>query len=158
MVNPRKLSLKREDNQAYYSIIDGHNNLMDNWNNINKELYDLRQPKVLFWGHKKKLKKVGISLLELQKQFLEWNKQASQMIFDPHLIFQANEESELGFLHYSGILRDLRNKVDNHMVLIVDNYNRERDNHTNQVNFVIAIASFVLTFLGLAATIWTIWK
>lgn len=153
MTNQHKLNLKKEVNIEYYDILEKHNALMDEWNRIALRISKMRQPKLFLFGYKKRLQDLGQELLILQKDFLNWNAKAGDFLANPHLIFTENDERELGFIHYTSLLRDMRNKLDNYMVLIAMNYNILQDLYSNRVNFIIAITSFLLTFAGLVATL-----
>ena len=154
--NQHKLGLKKENNTEYYEIIDEHNLLMDEWNGLNKKIYTIKQPRLFLFRHKKQLQALGLDILELQKKFLYWDKKVSNFIMNPHLIFSENEEREIGFIHFISVLRDIRNKLDNQMIMIATNFNKLQDGHSNQVNFIIAVASFILTYIGLIVTLLTI--
>jgi hypothetical protein len=130
---------------------------METWNKIAHELDEMEIPKKISPKFKRRLRAIGLEIQELQKRFLEWNKKAYALITKPHFIFSGDEEREIGFLHYSGLLQNIRDHIDNRMVMIVSNYNRVQDMYSSQVNFVIAISSFIATLLGLVATLLTMW-
>jgi hypothetical protein len=153
MIRPHKLNLKMEDNPLFYEILNEHNAIMSEWNRLSHQLEDMKIPKLISPRFRRRLQSVGLGIQELQKQFLQWNGKADGLFTSPNYIFSEDEERELGFIHYSGLLQDIRNHLDNRMVMIVSNFNRVQDLYSSQVNFVIAISSFVLTFLGLIATI-----
>lgn len=156
MTNKRKLNLKKESNPEYYSILDEHKSLMTEWNRLNLEIFKIKQPKIILLRHKVYLQRLGLEIYALQKKFLIWNSKVSNFVINPHLIFHEDEESEIGFHHFTAILRDIKNTFDNHMVMIATNYNKVQDIHSNQVNFLIAIASFILTLIALIITFVTI--
>jgi hypothetical protein len=153
MIRPHKLNLKKEDNLLFYEILDEHNAIMSEWNRIGHQLQDIKIPKLISPRFRRRLRSIGLEIQELQKRFLQWNGKAYGLVTKPNYVFSEDEERELGFIHYSGLLQDIRNHVDNRMVMMVSNFNRVQDLYSSQVNFVIAISSFVLTFLGLIATI-----
>lgn len=152
----RNLSLKKEDNPEFYFIVDEHNAIMEQWNKINKDLFNLKQPKILLLGHKARLKSFHKPMETLQSKFIVWNKKAHELLHEPDFIFSEDEESEIGFIHYTNILRDMIGQLDHHMVLIADNFVKVQQRHSNQFNFVIAITSFALTFIALIVTLFTI--
>jgi len=154
--NRHKLGLKKENNIEYYEIIDGHNSLMDEWNRLNKKIHEMKQPILFLFRHKKRLQELGRDILELQEKFLEWDKKAGNFIIKPHLIFSENDEREIGFVHFTAVLRDIRSKFDNQMIMIATNFNELQHGHSNQVNFIIAVASFALTYVGLILALLTI--
>ncbi len=152
----RKLGLDKERSPEFHEIVEENNALMDEWNRVNRVLVDSKQPRLWLFGHKKKLQKIGRELRELQDRFITWNERSGNMLYKPHFRFRSDQESEVGFIHYTNVLRDLRNSMDRRMVLIADNYNRRHDEHNSQVNFIIAITAFFLTFIGLIATLITL--
>ena len=152
MTNLHRLNLKKEANIEYCDIRETHNALMGEWNRINLQISKMKQPKLFLLGYKKRLQDLGRELIILQKDFLSWNAKAGSFLDKPHFIFTENE-GELGFIHYTSLLMDIRNKLDNYMVLIGTNYNNLQDFYSNRVNFIIAITSFLLTFAGLVATL-----
>ena len=151
-----KLSLHKEDNPQYHALVEKHNSMMVEWNRINKSLHEAKTPRIFPFAFKKKMKVLQIDLESLQKDFIIWNNDAFKFLLNPNLIIPHSSDSEITFLHYSGFLRDLRSKYERNMILIGDNYHRVWDSYSNKVNFRIAIASFVLTFIGLVATLITI--
>lgn len=155
MTNKHKLNLKMESNPEYYSIIEDHNLLMTDWNRLNLEIFKTKQPKLFLLCHKKNLLRIGQEIYSLQNKFLIWNSKASDFLNNPHLIFHEDEESEIGFHHFTATLRDIKNTLDNRMVMIATNFNKLQDIHSNQVNFIIATVSFVLTFIALIITLLT---
>jgi hypothetical protein len=148
----KKLSIDKEKNPDYYSIIEKHNLLMNKWNKVNGKIHALKFLKLFLWKNKKKLKEIYIELGQLEKEFIAWNNVAYPFITEPSFALPSCPESDLMFLHLTANLRDLRNKMNDNMRLIENNYNRIKDWENNQLNFIIAIISFVMTFIGL---LWT---
>lgn len=145
----RILNLDEEKNPEFHEIAQEHNELMDEWNSINADLVTETQPILLLWGRASYLEsKYGQPISDLQEQFVEWNKRASDLVYKPNLTFGENEESGLGLIHYTNVMRDLKNRMEDRMNLIVKNYNQVYSNHRNQINFNIAIASFILAIIG----------
>ena len=123
---------------------------------LNKKIHEMKQPILFLFRHKKRLQELGRDILELQEKFLEWDKKAGNFIIKPHLIFSENDEREIGFVHFTAVLRDIRSKFDNQMIMIATNFNELQHGHSNQVNFIIAVASFALTYVGLILALLTI--
>jgi hypothetical protein len=143
------LNLDEDKNPEFFEIAQEHNELMDEWNRINAGLIEETQPIVFLYGRASYLdSRYGQPISDLQKQFVDWNKRASDLAYKPNLTFGEDEESELGFIHYTNVLRDLKNRMEDRMNLIVRNYNQVHGNHRDQVNFNIAIASFILAIIG----------
>lgn len=152
----RNPSLRKEDNPKFYVIVDEHNFIMEQWNKINNDLFDLKQPKLLFRGYKARLKSFYKPMEKLQSKFIVWNKKAHELLLKTDFSFSEDEESVIGFIHYTNILRDMIGQLDHHMVLIADNFVKVQQRHSNQFNFVVAITSFALTFIALIVTLFTI--
>lgn len=145
----RLLNLDEEKNPEFHEIAQEHNELMDEWNRINAGFVEEPQPILLLWGRASYLEsKYGQHISDLQKKFVEWNKRASDLVYKPTLTFGEDEESELGLIHYTNVMRDLKNRMEDRMNLIVKNYNQVYSDHRSQVNFNIAIASFILAMVG----------
>jgi hypothetical protein len=154
----RKIDINRKDNPKFFEILDEHNALMQDWNRLNNEFMCIKQPKFLLLGHKARLTSYYVSMESIQGRFIGWNEKAHAFLHKPHFIFSEEEESELGFMHFTGELRFLIHEMDSHMMMLADTFVKLQQRHGNQVNFLIAIASFVLTFVGLLVTIFTIFK
>ena len=129
---------------------------MEKWNDYNHQLQEMEIPRLPSSHFKKQLKAMGEKLNSLQTQFIQWNKNASILTTKPHFVFSSSGDSHISFLHYTGMLQDIRNQLDNHMLLIGSNYNRVQDLYSSQVNFSIAIASFVVSLIGLIVSILSI--
>lgn len=64
----------------------------------------------------------------------------------------------MGFIHFGNVLSDMINHLSSNMVLIGDNFVRVQYQHSNQVNFNIAIFSTFISIIGLSIAIGTIVK
>lgn len=150
--NIRRLGLREEGNEAYYSLVERHNEIMAEWNRLNNDLHSFKPGKIPLRKHKKILLKRGRGIDNLQKDFLQWYNDASDFLLKPNIVVDPGEESKLTFLHYTGFLSHMISEANHNMVLLVDNYQKRYNALHNQWNFMIAITSFVLTFLGLLVT------
>jgi len=150
------MDLVRSDNEVYYGLFERHNDLVDRWNDLNHYLVDA--PPVGFPTRKKKrvLLSKGVILADLLRDFLEWYGDASRFLLHPRLVVRQDAEPDLTFLHYTNFLSHMISESNNNMVLVANNYHKRYQSFQSQINFWIAIASFVLTFVGLAATLMTI--
>ena len=156
MIRLHKLGLDEKDNPEFYKIVNMHNEIMTEWNRINLELHNLKQPKFFLFFHKSKLKSYNDPMGNLTKKYLEWNKLAKSFIYKPNFIFTEAHEKELGFIHFGNVLSDMINHLSSNMVLIGDNFVKVQYQHSNQVNFNIAIFSTFISLIGLSIAIWTI--
>jgi len=147
----QKISLKLEDNPDYYDIIREHNELMANWDKLNIKILSFRIPTFII--KPKRLRGFEEELKNIEKQFIEWNKKACSFSHAPKYKFDVNENQELAFIHYTNNMRFLINTMEDSMVLINANYNRQYSRLEGQINFIIAIGSFVVAMVGLVISI-----
>lgn len=156
-VRKHTLGLDRKDNDEFYKIFDEHNDIMEKWNDINKQFHRLKQPVLFLFCYSSKLKTFYKPIEDLQKEFLNWNKKANNFLNKPHFIFSGNQERQLGFLHFTNILSVQINRLNNNMTMIADNFIKIQNNHKNQKNFLIAIFSTFISLCGLALAIYSIY-
>jgi hypothetical protein len=157
-VRLHNIGLSQELNPEYFRLFEEHNKIRNRWNDINKEIHLFKQPKFFLCRQKSKFKKLYGPMEELQKSFLEWNKDVENFLTEPKLKFKRDQESEIGFPHFISLLTDLKNTLDSHMVLIADNFVKIQNRHSSQVNFIIAIISALISTAGLIIAIYTILK
>jgi hypothetical protein len=157
-VRLHNIGLSEELNPEYFRLFQQHNNIMQKWNEINKKIHLFKQPKLFLFRQKSRFKKLYKPLEELQKEFLEWNKDVENFLTEPKLQFRNDQESKIGFSHFISLLTDIKNTLDNHMVLIADNFVKIQSRHSNQVNFKIAIISAMISTAGLIIALYTILK
>lgn len=152
------LDIDKERNAEYFKIIEiEQNELMDRWNVLHQKLHELKIPKLFGLKSKKQFKIIATELRALQRDYLAWNKKASNFLSKPRYIFDNKKhDSSVAFFHYSSMLRHVLNTMYNNMLMIVESYNKRLDQYKSQLNFNIAIFSFVLTFLGLIVTLITV--
>lgn len=151
------LDINKEKNADYFEIIEkDYTDLMDRWNKLNKRMQKTSIPDLLVFTVKSELRSIGKDLKILQKDYIKWNKKAGSFLAKPHYIFEKDQDNGVVFLHYSNMLRHVIRSMDSHMVMIANNYNMRWDGYKGQRNFIIAIISFVLTFLGLVVALYTI--
>jgi len=148
MANHR-IYLREDINPEYWQIYKDHNKLMDKWEQYNSEILNFRIPRLLMFGTKKKLIRIGKEVLKLHGEFIEWNKRACGFAFAPRYNFDADQNKELVFIHFTSNLRFLINTLEDSMVLIATNYNKLFSNLENQINFLLAISAFLIAFIGL---------
>jgi hypothetical protein len=156
MITEKSLDLDKELNPEYFSILEKYNALFNKVNKINSDLIALRIPKLFLWKSAKRLNEIHNEMKLVEKEYLEWDKIINSFIFNPTLFIRNIKDSDLIFLHNVDVLRDIRNKLsDGVLILVTNNYNRAKEGQSNQINFIIAITSFVLTFIGLGFTLFT---
>lgn len=150
-----KISLKEKDNPAFYSLVKEYNSLMDKWNDYNKQLHDFKVPRLLLFKTKHKVTSISKDIAELQKDFLDWQGRARSFCVKPYYKTDSEQLGHLVFLHFTATMRDLVNRLNSDMILLVENYNKVYSEYRNQVNFLIAITAFIISFIGLVLGIIT---
>lgn len=151
------LVLDREINPEYFEIAEkGFNELMDQWNAINKKIHGAKIPTFVPFRVKGELDEIQKELKALQAAFLEWNQKAGDLLVEPKYGYGKDDNIIAIMVHYSGILKHRISTMNHDMVLIANNYNNKINGYKSQNNFIIAITSFVLTFLGLVIALYTI--
>lgn len=145
------IGLIPEDNAEYTRIVDGYNELMDEWNLINEELLTKT------WVHKvlnlfketKQLNKTGKALNELQKEWITQNKIAWHFVANPKFKFHADVDDKTSFYVYHSILLSRISQFRSSMDRIVTNYNSRHRELESKLNFRIAATSIVMSLIGL---------
>tara|TARA_R100001143_G_C3359147_1_gene134458 strand:+ start:2171 stop:2641 length:471 start_codon:yes stop_codon:yes gene_type:complete len=151
------LDIDKEANAAFFEIIEKeHGDLMDRWNDLNARILKIQIPKIFLFTIKSNLREIGQELKQLQNDYIAWNKKAGNFLGKPNYTFKESQNGLAVLTHYSSMLRHVVNSMHNNMILIANNYNKRWDQYKGQTNFVIAISSFLLTFLGLIAALYTI--
>lgn len=151
------LVLDRETNPKYFEVVEkGFNDLMDRWNSLNKKIHDVKVPTVFPFLIKSDLNEIKDELKKLQEDFLSWNQKAGDLLVEPNYGYKKDDNIVAIMVHYSGILKHRISTMNNDMVLAANNYNKKVDQYKSQVNFIIAITSFILTFFGLVISLYSI--
>ena len=152
----KRIYLKKEINPDYYEIGEEHGKLMERWNEINNNTHRLKIPKLFLFKAKNKLIKIREEGQELQKDYIAWNKKASNFMLNPKYGFEQNQEGkELAYLQFTDIIRFLVNSMHENMVMLTNNYNNRHSAYREQGNFVIAIIAFCTGLLGLIISIYS---
>lgn len=148
------LDIDRNKNQKYFDLIEkDHGELMDRWNELQSRILKVKIPSLMVLGVKKELKQIGSELKKLGEDYIRWNNKAGNFLGKPNYVFKKDQDPGIVFLHYSNMLRHVVNSMESDMRVITDSYNKRWDQYKGQRNFIIAITSFILTFLGLVAAI-----
>lgn len=157
-VRIHKLDLKRDDNPEYYDIIDEHNDLMKEWNRLNRDFISWRHPKLFIFCEKGKIRSYYKPFEDLQNLYIKWNGAATNFLNKPKLIFDENVNKDIGFIHFMGRLNDTKNHLSNNMVLITNNFIKIQEVYKAKINFSIAMFSATISTIGLGIAFWTIFK
>jgi len=126
---------------------------MTELNRIDRIVHEFDYPRYFPFFQKRKLRPTYISFEGLQSKFIQWNKDAYEIIKEPNLIFPSSTDTQTVFLHVTALLRDIRSRLDSDMLLLLNSFNRTYDDINIQINFVVATTSFVATLAGLIATL-----
>ncbi|MCJ7508546.1 MAG: hypothetical protein MUO85_07445 [candidate division Zixibacteria bacterium] len=143
------ISLDKKSNPDFYKLNDEYVSLINRWNDINNKLHRFRIPKVLLFGTKNKLITIEEEIRTLQKDFLDWQARARNFFGDPHYIVNSSQKGDLIFTHSTTIMGYMLTHLDSNMVLLAENYNKVWSIYNDQINFLIAISAFLLSFAGL---------
>jgi len=153
-----EIRLDEEGNESYYELVEEYNELLSRWNKFNENINEFRIPRLLVFGTKKHLEEKGNELSLLQKDYLDWKGKATNFFIKPHYNISKELDGDLIFIHFTNVLRHLVNRMESNMILIANNYNKIYSDYEGQINFIIAIISFLISFSGLILGIITFIK
>ncbi len=105
-------------------------------------------------GTKKKIIAIGKEAYALQKDFLDWNKRAANFFLHPHYKIDIEQNEILVYTHFTDNMRYSVSSMNNLMTLLIDNYSKIYNGYESQLNFLIAIVSFVLSIVGLGISLY----
>ena len=128
------LKLEVDKNPEYGAIMEGYNNLMKRWNELNNKLHGLPEYMIYL---PKRLQHHAAALLIYRK---------------PKYKLDVDEQ-HLSFQHFQSILLDRINHFRTDILLIESNYNLRYKGLLGKRDFNIAIASFGISLIGLFAAI-----
>jgi len=148
-----KIIINKDDNEEFYNLFEEFNNIMDRWNTLNSQLHEFRIPRLWLFGVKNELKKISKDLKELQDDFLVWQEKATKFFIEPNFKIPSESDGDLTFIHMTNVLQYFLSKLNSSMVLIADNNNKAYSDYEDQINFIIAILSFIISIFGLSITI-----
>jgi hypothetical protein len=149
----RMIKLDETDNPVYYGLWREHNELKKRWDEINSQIHEIRIPKLAIWRARKKLKRFGLGLSALQKDYLNWRNRAVNFQMNPHYKITRDENTPIIYLHATANMRNLSDLLESNMILLVNNYNLVHSWLDNKLNFLLALSSFVLALVALVITL-----
>jgi len=151
MENIRKhnIGLNKDDNLKYYGLVNTYNVVGRKVSFINEKIINLKQPTILIYCQYYRIKSYVRVMEKLQRLMDNWSERYNEFIQKPNLTFSANEERELGFLHYMRLLEQMDNKINNLFFLTASHFVKIQERNSNQINFLIAIISAVVSIAGL---------
>lgn len=150
------LDIKEVDNPEYYKLLHEAQDLQRRWHLLNKELHDiyLNKGKIKLGLAKSRLRNLYPDTKDYMGDCLEWKKNAGNFLVKPNLIItSSNENQQIGFLMGLDHLRDIIAQISGCIDKIEQNYNGLRSVIENQSNFNLAIASLIISLLGLVVSL-----
>ncbi len=88
--------------------------------------------------------------------YLKWRGQVDNFILKPNIIIANVDASGLAFLHFMDNLRDAKNHLENDVTIVEGNFIYVGTLVDSELNFGIAVTSFILTFLALLGTVYAL--
>jgi hypothetical protein len=147
------IRINRENNEKYFSLIDEFNSIVKESASIALGVMKFSMPKAFLFGYKKKILTLGEQVKESQEKFLEWDAKASNFMVHPEFNIPSIANGDVSFFHYMDVLRDIRMAANTQRDTMIRNYNGIYSEYSDRINFMIAIASFLLSFAGVAYSI-----
>lgn len=123
---------------------------------INENILRLKHPKIFLLCNKYRIKSFVEPLNKLQFMVDTWSANYTNFIRKPSLTFSGDEERELGFTHFMRLVEIMDARVNKIFDTTIANFIKVQERHSNQVNFIIAIFSVLISLIGLTIAIYTI--
>jgi hypothetical protein len=152
----RTLKLDEADNPDYYNLWREHNELDKRWDEINNQIHEIRIPKFAIWQAHKKIKGIGRELVALQESYLKWRNKAVNFQMNPHYEIVRDENTPIVYLQATANMRNLSDRLESKMILLGNNHNLVHNQLDNRFSFLIAMGSFVLSFLAFVISLITL--
>ena len=154
-IREHKLDLDRESNKEYYSFLDDFPIIQDAINSINNKLLSFKQPRFFLFSQKKKIKAFLKPIEEVRDLKAKWSNKYITFLGKPSLSFN-NLDPTVGYVHFMNFLAEVNHIVNNKYDTLVSNYMIIQDRNSNQINFIIAITSALLSLFGLLLAIYVL--
>ena len=148
-----KLYIDPQENPELGEVLDGYNNIMQQWNVINREVHAFVVPFIYAPKTRRKLLELGKRLSDLQKEFLRHQKLAYKFATNPTLRFPDNTDRDLAFNWYFTLLMDRINQARFDIAISVANFNNTMGEVLHSRDFNFALGSFLLGFIGLVVAL-----
>lgn len=158
MENIRKhnLGLKKEDNEEFFRLRDKYNIVGRKVIFINEKIIKMKQPKLFLLCQKYRIKSFANYISILQIMIDDWASNFNDFIQKPSITFSGDEERVLGFIHYMRLLELMDYKINKLFDTTVANFIKVQERQSNQINFVIAIVSALISTAGVIIAIFSI--
>lgn len=152
----KNIYLNKDLNADFYNIGEERNKLMDTWNILNNDIHSLIIPKYFPIKIKSELRRLKTEGQKLNKDYLAWDKIATEFMLNPKFAFEKNQEGKnLAYTHFSNSVSFLVNNMHSNIVLITNNYNNRYSAYREQINFNRASRAFVIGIIGLSIALYT---
>ena len=143
-----------EDNPALVQLSDEHNEIIDEFNELNRAITSEDVPSKPGKAEKARYDELGAKVESLQVRMLKWENRAKDFIMLPKMSVVPKGEPDIAEQlhvqnHVINFVKTLRSDIQSNRVLLVSNYNRLTGEAKGARNFWYAIWSFRLAWLGL---------
>jgi hypothetical protein len=155
-IREHKLDLDRESNKEYYFFIDDFSVIQNEINTLNNKLLRFKQPRFFLFCQKKKIKAFLKPMEDVRDLVDNWSKKYTTFLGKPKLSLNNILDPTLGYVHFMSYLGVLNNIISDKFDTIVSNYTIIQDRNSNQINFIIAITSVLLSLFGLLLAIYVL--
>lgn len=151
------LDIQRENNPTYFELLDRHDALQEEWNRTMAAVRSLRVSRIP-WCSLRELRTLVNRADQLAKEYTSWKASVRDFLGNPHLTFgRGNANPDVCFLYYMQFLMEILSHLDDAMTRMIDGVNSVSATFDQQVNFVIAIGSALLSLAGLITGLVAVW-
>ena len=153
-----KLDLDRNDNPEYYHLRDKCAVVQRQIKFINDKILKLKQPKLFLLCQKYRIKSLFKPIGKIQFIVDSWSKEYTTYMGKPNLTLINNLNPEIGYIHFTRLLEIMDNLIREKQNTTISNYLKIQERYNNQVNFIIAIVSALISLAGLLFAIYIFLK
>ena len=147
------IDLDLAGNQEFFEAIEQFNTISDLCDRLILDQRLTQRPFLMLNRLKKSLKQLGGRIGKLEHERDVWKMQVGSYLERPRMTFDQGQPKDLMFLHYTSTLRWLAQEMDKNVGQAIANQQYLEAYYTEQRNFLIAIGSAVLSFVGLLTAI-----
>ena len=153
-----KLDIDRNDNPEYYHLRDECAVIQRQIKFINDKILKLKRPKLFLFCQKYRIKSLFKPIAKIQLIVDSWSKEYTTFLGKPNLTLMNNLNPEIGYIHFTRLLEKMDNLIREKQDTTISNYLKIQEVYNNQVNFIIAIVSTLLSLAGLLFAIYVFLK
>lgn len=162
------LNLDKEKNSVYFSLIDRHNEIIQEWSEILERIHNFKIPEFRIGNfsipyvtpfnvlkYKREISVIGNDAKKLQTKFIRWNKDSMNFYASPRYVLNQDTDLDnaLTMIHHNSFLSSLIERVNSDMLLLLGDYNLRYSEIENSANYWTAITAWVLAFIGLVMSL-----